>query len=488
MTYYLTRCFAILTLFQAVVCTADDRPNILFLMADDQRNDTLGCAGHSIVKTPNIDKLAADGVRFENMFVSSSICWVSRATILTGQHARSWGSATSPDVIQPGRADDIYPKVLKSAGYRNGFFGKWHAKMPPNFDKKSHFDVYQDIFRNPYFKKQPDGSQRHETELIGDRAIDFLKTQPKDQPFSLTLWFNAAHAEDGDKRPGSGHFPWPKAVDGMYEQTTMPEPRLSDPLIYQSQPDFLKESLNRQRYFWRWDTPEKYQTNMRAYFRMISGIDHVVGRIVKQLKAQGLADNTIIVYTGDNGYYMGDRGFAGKWSHYEQSLRVPLVVYDPRLAKPLRGRVLQQMVLNLDLPSTFLAWAGIEVPASYEGSSLQTLMAGEELKDWREDFFCEHVVLAPTITWEGVRNQRYKYARYFDQKPVYEFLHDLQSDPDELKNLASSDEHARILAQMRARCDELVNRYGGPLAPMDQRGKRGRQAAKKKAAPKPANK
>ncbi len=111
----------------------------------------------------------------------------------------------------------------------------------------------------------------------------------------------------------------------------MPLPRLNDPAIYESQPDFLKKSINRQRFFWRWDTPEKYQTNMRAYFRMLSGIDHVVGRLVTELEKQGLADNTVIIYTADNGYYLGDRGFAGKWTHYEQSLRVPLIVYDPRL-------------------------------------------------------------------------------------------------------------------------------------------------------------
>ena len=486
------RVLAVVVCLPSVVCLTDDclaadRPNILFLMADDQRNDTLGCAGHPIIKTPNIDKLASGGVRFENMFVTSSICWVSRATILTGRYARSWGSPTSPDVIQAGRADDIYPKLLKAAGYRTGFFGKWHAKMPPNFDKEAYFDAYKDIFRNPYFKKQADGSQRHETELIGDEAIDFLKSQPDDQPFALTLWFNAAHAEDGDKRPGSGHFPWPKAVDGMYEEITIPPPRLSDPQIYESQPQHLKDSLNRVRYFWRWDTPEKYQTNMRAYFRMISGIDRVLGRIVKELEAQGVADNTIIVYTGDNGYYMGDRGFAGKWSHYEQSLRVPLVVYDPRLPESLRGRVLEPMVVNVDLPATFLAWAGIPIPQSYEGMSFKPLIDGEDVGVWRKDFFCEHVFLAPTITWEGVRNERYKYARYFDQKPVYEFLHDLKNDPDELKNLAASQEYAEVLAELRARCDQLMTGYGGPLAPLEQRGKRGRPA-KKAADAKPVKK
>ena len=157
----LSRLLPAVFLCLAAHAAASERPNIVFIMTDDQRHDTLGCAGHPIVKTPNIDQLAADGVRFRNMFVSSSICWVSRATILTGQHARSWGSSTRPDVIRDGRADDIYPKVLREAGYRTGFFGKWHAKMPSGFDRRAYFDAYEDIFRNPYFRKQPDGSLRH---------------------------------------------------------------------------------------------------------------------------------------------------------------------------------------------------------------------------------------------------------------------------------------------------------------------------------------
>jgi arylsulfatase A-like enzyme len=462
---------------------APDRPNILFFLADDQRNDTLGCAGHPIVKTPTIDRLAAEGVRFENMFVVTSVCWVSRSTILTGLTARSFGTPTQPDSVKPEALGALYPDLLREAGYRTGFFGKWHAKMPQGFNPAEHFDEFGAIFRNPYFKKMPDGSLRHEAELIGDRAVAFLDSQPADRPFALNLWFNSAHAEDGDKRPGIGHYPWPKATDGMYEDVEIPPPRLDDPAIYESQPDFLKESINRQRYFWRWDTPEKYQTNMRAYFRMLSGIDGVIGRVLAKLEERGLADNTIVVYSADNGYYMGDRGFAGKWSHYEQSIRVPLVIYDPRLPKAERGRVVSPMALNLDLPATFVDWAGATVPAGYQGRSLAPIVRGPTPADWRDEFFCEHVSLAPWITWEGVRGSRYMYARYFDQKPVYEFLFDLEQDPDELNNLAGDPAAADVLAERRRRCDELVDRYGGPLAPFGARG-----AKKAKTAKRPATK
>jgi arylsulfatase A-like enzyme len=267
----------------------------------------------------------------------------------------------------------------------------------------------------------------------------------------------------------------------MYEDVTIPAPRLGDAAIYEAHPQFLKDSINRERFFWGYDTPEKYQTNLRAYFRMISGIDKGVARVLAALKEAGLAENTIIVYAADNGYYLGDRGFQGKWSHFEESLRVPLVIYDPRLPKEKRGRVAREMVLNVDLPATFIDWAGAERPAAYEGRSLSTILEGKGSdKPWRTHFFCEHLDLAPTLTWEGVRGERYVYARYFDQKPVFEFLHDLQTDPDELKNLATDASHAGTLAEMRKLCDAEMNARGGPILPMGQRGTAKGEGAKKK--------
>ena len=139
------------------------------------------------------------------------------------------------------------------------------------------FDEFEAIGRNPFYKVQPDGSLRHETEVIVDRGIDFIRRHPKGKPFALNMWFNACHAEDGDRRPGIGHFPWPRAVDGMYETDEIAPPRLNDPAIFESQPDFLKTTINRERFFWRWNTDLKYRTNMRAYLRMVSGIDNAIG-------------------------------------------------------------------------------------------------------------------------------------------------------------------------------------------------------------------
>lgn len=443
--------------------TSVSRPNILLLYADDQRDHTLGCAGHPIVKTPNIDRLANQGVRFENAFVSTSTCWVGRASLLTGTYERRHLYRATPGPLNPELCESSYFAVLKKAGYRTGHLGKEHVNISQQ-SATAMFDVRRRIGRSPFFKKQPDGSRRHETQILGDWGVEFLKEQPKDQPFCLQLSFNATHAEDGDKRPGIGHYPWPKVTDGMYEDQEMPLPVLNDPAIYEGQPEFLKKSINRQRYFWRWDTPEKYQTNMRAYFRMISGIDHVLGRLVEQLEKQGLADNTIIIYTADNGYYLGDRGFAGKWTHYEQSLRVPLIVQDPRLPKPKRGRVHSELALNSDLAPTMIDFAGLPVLNAHTGRSLAPLVRGREVVDWRTDFLCEFIAVPKSIPrWEGVRDTRWVYSRYFVDgagKPPFEFLHDLENDPDQLTNLASSNKNTPALKKMRARCDALIAEVG----------------------------
>jgi arylsulfatase A-like enzyme len=437
-------------------------PNILFLLVDDQRNDTLGCAGHPILKTPHVDSLAARGVRFRNMFVTTSICAASRASILTGLHERTHRFTFGTPPIRKAHTDASYPVLLREGGYHTGFIGKFGVGVERGV-REQMFDFFKPLGRNPYFKKQPDGSKRHITELCGDRAEEFLGQVPDGKPFCLSVSFNAVHAEDSDKKD---HYPWPKAVDGMYDDVDIPPPRLGDPKYFEAQPEFLKESLNRKRWFWRWDTPEKYEKNMRAYFRMISGVDRVVGRMMKALERAGVADNTVVIYTGDNGYYMGDRGFAGKWSHYEQSLRVPLIVYDPRLPEGERGRVVDPMALNVDLPATMLDLAGLPVPDHYTSHSLVSILRGKTPADWRTDFFCEHLMDHGAIPkWEGVRGKRYVYARYFEQEPVFEFLHDLETDPTQLKNFAGDAAHADTLAAMRKRCLELRDAYGGPYTP-----------------------
>lgn len=232
-----------------------------------------------------------------------------------------------------------------------------------------------------------------------------------------------------------------------------PPPKTGDPKYFASQPDFLKHSMNRERFLWRFDTPEKYQQNMRDYYRMLGGLDHMVGLVVEGLRRAELLDNTIIVYASDNGCYMGDRGFADKWTHYEEALRVPMIIADFR--DPPASRVVDAFALNVDLPATLLDIGGIAAPAHYQGRSLLPLMSGQP-SPWRHDFFCQHTMAEPTIPkWVGVRSKRYMYARYFEQQPAYEFLHDLQADPTEFRNVAHAPDYLAVLESQRARCDAL---------------------------------
>lgn len=445
------------------------KPNIVFFFADDQTSSSLGCYGHPIAKTPHIDSLAARGTLFKQAYVSQPICWMSRTSILTGRSGRSFGSGENKENASAESAKTLYSDHLRTVGYRTGFFGKWHTKMPPGNKPQDHFDAFEDIHRTPYFKKQPDGSLRHETDLIVDRGIAFLKDQPKDRPFALNLWFNACHAEDNDRRPGIGHYPWPESANGLYEGQEMYLPKLNDPAIFEALPDFFKISITRERFFWGWNTPAKYQATVRSYLRMVTGIDNAIGRFMQALQEAGLSDNTIIVYSADNGYHMANRGLTGKWSHFEESLRVPLIIADPRVPKSSRGQVQDAMALNLDLPATFLDWADATLPAEYEGRSLKPIVTSGKPADWRRETFHEHFAVRNRIpAWEGLRDERFKYARYFDHGD-YEFLHDLVADPDELKNLAQDPQYAETLKSMRQRTAKWGSQIGGPLPPMKGR-------------------
>jgi choline-sulfatase len=446
-----------------------NQPNIVFFFTDDQTSSTLGCYGNEIVHTPVIDGLASKGTRFANSFVSHSICWVSRASVLTGLTGRGFGTPSVPDHPSPEAAKEFYTDILRQNGYRTGFFGKWHTRLPKGNLPQSHFDIFESISRNPFYKKMPDGSLRHETELIVDKGIEFMKNQPPGKPFALNMWFNACHAEDSDRRPGIGHFPWPRAVDGMYENMEISRGKLDTAEILNAQPDFLKTTINRERYFWRWNTDYKYNINIRAYYRMTSGIDGAIGRFIQALDEAGLSENTIIVYSADNGYHMGNRGFAGKWSHYEESLRVPLIIMDPRLPNSKQGKVIQASAMNIDLPATFLDWAGINVPERYQGRSLKPLVeACSEPTDWRNETYHEHFAVRSRIpAFEAIRNPEFKYVRYIDHGN-HEFLHNLQSDPDELVNLASNSKYSEVLNAMRERTTQRMLELGKPLEPLNQ--------------------
>jgi arylsulfatase A-like enzyme len=284
---------------------------------------------------------------------------------------------------------------------------------------------------------------------MGDQAIEFLDGVPADRPFCLSFSFKAPHCQDG--QPAFRQFPYDARLHGMYQDATIPPAPLSDPAFFEALPEFLKESENRRRWELRFATPEMYQHSVKSYYRLVSGVDRVVGRIVDKLNEKSVLENTIILYTGDNGFYLGERGFAGKWFPHEVSIRVPLVVYDPRLPADQHGTRRDQVALSIDLAPTMLEMAGVEVPGAMQGRSLVPLLKGETPR-WRKEFFYEHLFKHPRIPCsEAVRDARYKYIRFVDREPAYEELYDLENDPNEAHNLAEDPEHADTLREMRAK-------------------------------------
>ena len=435
-------------------------PNILFIITDDQRYDMMGNV-NPVLHTPVMDSLAARGVRFENAFVTTSICAASRASLLSGVVERTHRfTFITPPLDEPFTLDS-YPALMKRAGYHTGHIGKFGVQMTEGAEDTM-FSVFEPLNRNPYFKETDDGL-RHLTDITADRAIAFVQEAPDNQPFALTLSFNAPHAEDSDER----QYIWPKAQDSLYTDYFVMPPALSNPGFLDQQPSFLKEDtlMNRYRWYWRFDTDEKLQEMTKGYYRMISGVDAAIGRVLEALEEEGVADDTIIMLMGDNGYFLGERGYAGKWLPHELSIRVPLLYLDPRRAD-WAGLRPEQFALNIDVAPTLLKVAGIEPPASMQGLDLHRLLEGASNNDWRTSFFVEHLMDHPQIPkHEGVRTLQYKYAKYFEQLPVFEELYDLANDPQEINNLVLNPAYSDILNQLRLLSDSLRDAYGGPYTP-----------------------
>ena len=437
------------------------RPNIVFLMTDNHRWDLLGCAGNPIIQTPHIDSLAARGVQFSNAFCTTSICAATRASILTGEFRREHRYTFTMPAMSLQRMDRSYPALLKSAGYRTGFVGKLGVEVDARAPGRM-FDYYKrriaSSTRNPYYRRAEDGKVKHLTEINGDDAVEFIRTSGSERPFCLSVSFSAPHPEDDHL----DQYIFDRRFQDLYEEAVIPPPPVADNDHFRQLPGFIQVSMNRQRWFRRFDTPEKYQRMMKGMYRLITGVDVQVGRIVAELERQGIADNTVVIFTGDNGIMIGEQGLTGIWLMYEGSIRKPLIIADPRLDTSRHGAVEENMTVSLDCPVTMLDLAGISAPSQMRGRSLVPLLRGETV-DWRKDFFYEHLYERETIPKsEGVRTESLKYVRFFERNPVFEQLFDLDADPNEIENLAGDPSHRQTLEALRGRCDELRDSVGGP--------------------------
>ncbi|MFW6257309.1 MAG: family 78 glycoside hydrolase catalytic domain, partial [Prolixibacteraceae bacterium] len=438
-----------------------ERPNIIFILTDDQRWDAMGFAGNEIIQTPEMDKLAENGAYFSHAIVTTPICAASRASIFTGLYERTHKYTFQTGPIREEYMDNSYPKLLKEAGYYTGFFGKYGVNYP---GKEKQFDVIEDYDRNNRYKdyrgfyyKTLDGDTVHLTRYTGQKALDFVENAPSNQPFCLSLSFSAPHAHD----PAEEQYYWQEEPDKLYRDITMPEPDLAEDKWFNQLPEPVREGFNRTRWHWRYDTPEKYQHSVKGYYRMIYGIDLEIAKIREKLKEKGLDENTIIILMGDNGYYLGERQLAGKWLMHDNSIRVPLIVYDPRVEL---HQTINEMALNIDVPSTILDLAGIPQPHSWHGKSLTPLIEGKQNRLKRDTVLIEHLWEFEHIPpSEGVRTDEWKYFRYVNDKSIEE-LYNLKEDPRETINVANSNEHENVVAALRKKLDRLSQKYADPFS------------------------
>jgi arylsulfatase A-like enzyme len=443
--------------FAGAVASADDkagRPNILYIMADDHAAHAISAYGSKINKTPNIDRIAQEGMRFNKCFVTNSICTPSRAAILTGKYSHMNGVPVFNhiDGSQPHLA-----KYLQAAGYHTGMIGKWHLGTDP-----TGFDYWnilpgQGVYVDPVLIEHGQRKKHtgYATDIITDLSLEFIKSRPKDKPFFLMCHHKAPHR------------PWvPDAKHAkLFENIVIPEPSTFDDEAsnYATRSDAAREATMRiDRDLNKTDLKKeppaglsatelkkwKYQRYMRDYLACVASIDDNVGRMLDFLEQTGLASNTIVVYTSDQGFFLGDHDWFDKRFMYEESLRMPFLIRWPGHIKA--GATSDGMILNVDFAPTFLEATGVPVASDIQGRSFLSLLRGETPKDWRTSMYYRyyhypmHHKVQPHY---GVRTEQYKLI-YFNKIDQWE-LFDLQSDPHELKNLYNDPKYAELVKELK---------------------------------------
>ncbi|MBI1899512.1 MAG: sulfatase-like hydrolase/transferase, partial [Planctomycetia bacterium] len=354
-----------------------------------------------------------------------------------------------------------YPALLRKAGYRTGFIGKYGVgkDMP-----EKEFDYWRGFpGQGRYFTS---GDDEHLTDKQAHQALEFLDGCSAEQPFCLQISFKAAHCQDGE--PWQTQFPPARRYLDLYADLQIPAPETATREEFSRLPAMLQTSEARRRWTFRFADAEMTQYTLRNYYRLVTGMDDAAGQIIAKLKDRGLAENTIVIFTSDNGFYLGDRGLAGKWFMHEESIRVPLVVFDPRPQSSdvgqsqkakTRGATCGALALNIDVAPTILELAGLGAPDAMQGRSLVPLLRGERPADWPDTFFYEHRFVHKAIPQTvGVRSPKWKYARYFTGDESVEQLFDLSSDPLERTDLAGKPERAAELEKWRKACDEWMEK------------------------------
>ncbi len=441
------------------VSVADDRPNIVFIYSDDHAQAAISAYGSVVNETPNMDRLATRGARFLNSFVTNSICTPGRATVLTGQYSHRNGV---PVFNRFDSSRDNVAKQLQKAGYHTGMIGKWHlGSDPTGFDRWIVLPG-QGAYHNPAFLT-PQGRlaiDGHCTQITTQLGLEFLTNRPKEKPFFLMLHHKAPHRPwepdaKNQAKFANREFPEPKTLFDNYEtrpaalptneqtiakDTTRRDLKLTPPadLPQSERPNWFNhkptsvevdgKTLEGEELV-RW----KYRRYLQDYLACVQGVDDSVGEVLDYLDANDLTKNTLVIYTSDNGWYLGELGLYDKRFMYEPGLRTPLLVAGPGVKE---GSTPKEMVVNIDLAPTFLALAGAEIPDSMQGVSFKAILAGETPSDWRKSVYYRYYHSPGHHNTEahyGVRTETHKLIYYWN-KDAYE-LFDLVNDPDEQKNL-----------------------------------------------------
>ncbi len=493
-------------------------PNIIFILADDHGYQAISAYDYPIGRlapTPNIDRLAQEGMLFDRMFVANSLCGPSRASIITGKFSHKNGFRWNGDKFNPDQP--TFPKMLQAAGYQTAVFGKWHLKsLPQGFDDWCVLPG-QGHYYNPDFIRPPADTFRmhgYVTDLIGDMALDWLQKRDPDKPFLLMFQQKAPHREwlPPERYLDLYHktkFPLPPTLfddhKGMGTAAREAEMLISENMALSSDnkldpkvvtatghKPFLKWYFNAYRHNLgrmdaeqraHWDkvyqpineaflknpptgdslTKWKYQRYMEDYLACIRAVDDNVGRVLDYLKENGLDKNTIVVYTSDQGFYLGEHGWFDKRFMYEESFRTPLLVRYPPLVKP--GSVNRDLVQNIDFAPTFLELAGIQIPGDIQGVSMLPLLEGKHPDNWRKSLYY-HYYEFPSIHMVkrhyGIRTERYKLIHFYYDIDEWE-LYDLQKDPQELHNVINDPAYADVVKQMHHQLDSLIQLYQDPL-------------------------
>jgi arylsulfatase A-like enzyme len=437
---------------------AGKKPNILYIMTDDHAAHALSCYGSRINKTPNLDRIAREGMRFENCFVTNSLCGPSRATLLTGKYSHAHGFLRNGNRFDA--SQQTFPKLLQAAGYQTAVVGKWHLETDPTgFD---YWNVLpgQGIYHNPVLIEmgQRKTHQGYVTDIITDLSMEFLKKRDKGKPFCLLYHHKAPHR---------AWQPDPKHAE-MFKNQTFPEPETFND-DYGTRSRAAREcEMSVAKHLTRGDlkqpipaglSPEqektwRYTRYMQDYLACVAAVDDSVGRMLDFLGKEGLADDTIVVYTSDNGFFLGDHGWFDKRFMYEESLRVPFLVRYPGAVKA--GATSDRMVINPDFAPTFLDFAGLPIPSDVQGRSVRPILEGKPPGDWRTSIYYHYYEFPGAHMVQrhyGVRTQQHKLIHFY-QINEWE-LFDLAKDPHELKNVYADPAYAEVVKQMKAELERL---------------------------------